>query len=214
MTTAPLSYLLILILALLKGTSSMAEPSEGSGLRKLQLHQDDDDDYGYDDGDVAFSHNSQPPPYCDAVTCGGVYTDKVFLNDDLLCGGDINDGTAQDLNCALTLDGHGAELDCNGYTIYETTSSDDSDSARNCQFPPRFIKRQAGKVKNECGMYYLQGVCLINGATLKNCGVQKFFYGVRVQNSATIEHSTIKLNSMGVRVNDDQAGDKTAISYT
>ena len=62
MTTAPLSYLLILILALLKGTSSMAEPSEGSGIRKLQLQQDDDDDYGYADGDVAFGHNNSPPP--------------------------------------------------------------------------------------------------------------------------------------------------------
>ena len=35
----------------------------------------------------------RPPPYCDAVTCGGVYTDKVYLNDDLLCGGDVTVGT-------------------------------------------------------------------------------------------------------------------------
>ncbi len=65
-----------------------------------------------------------PPPYCDTVVCGRRYTDKVYLNDDLLCGGDVTDNTDNSLpnaNCAVTLEGPDAELDCNGYTVYETT---------------------------------------------------------------------------------------------
>lgn len=158
----------------------------------------------------------RPPPYCDALTCGGVYTDKVFLNDDLLCGGDVTDGSDSSLtkfNCAVTLDGPGAELDCNGYTIYETTSSDDSDSARNCD-ETIANGAEVKEMKQRCEMYYVRGVCLKNGATLKNCGVQKFYDGVYVKNSGTIKDSTMRLNKSGVLVKDDQAGDKTEISNT
>lgn len=199
----------------------MAEPSEGSGLRKLQLQQDDDDDYGYADGDVAFSHNNRPAPYCYAVECGGVYTDKVSLNDDLGCDRwrEIGDSTIQDSNCALTLEGPGAELDCNGYTVYQDLSTQDiplpqvTQRARNC--PNKLgSPEEIEAMKTECGMYYVAGVCLKNGASLKNCGIERYFHGVRVTNSAKIEHSTMTQNTIGLRVNDDQAGDKTKVSYT
>ena len=194
----------------------MAEPSEGSGLRKLQLQQDDDDDYyyGYDDGDVAFSHNNSPPPYCDAVACGGTYTGKVFLNGDLYCdGGDLGlgDGTVQDPNCAVTLDGSDAELDCKGYSLYQDPLF--RQRATDCTYKlgsPEKIEA----MKRNCGMYFVRGVCVKNGATLKNCGVQKFYEGVFVKNSGTIEHSTMKENTIGLQVNDDQADDKTEVSYT
>lgn len=159
-----------------------------------------------------------PPPYCDTVVCGRKYTDKVFLNDDLLCGGDVTDNTDNSLdkyNCAVTLDGPGAELDCNGYTIYESTSSDDSDSARNCNCDNTIGNNFDVKVmKQTCEMYYVRGVCLKNGATLKNCGVQKFYEGVFVRNSGTIKSSTLRLNKVGVFVRGDQPGDKTEISDT
>lgn len=57
MTTAPHSRLLILILALLNGSPSMAKSSERSGLRKLQQeHYEGIEKDGYNDGDVAFYH--------------------------------------------------------------------------------------------------------------------------------------------------------------
>jgi len=160
----------------------------------------------------------RPPPYCDAVTCGRRYTDKVYLNDDLLCGGDVNvtngtDPSLERYNCAVTLEGPDAELDCDGYTIYETTSSDDSDSARNCD-ETIGNNAEVKDMKQNCGMYYVRGVCLKGGATLKNCGVQKFYEGVFVQNSGTIKSSTMRLNKIGVGVTDDQADDKTEISHT
>jgi hypothetical protein len=166
----------------------------------------------------AAGKSSKPPPYCDAVTCGRSYTDKVYLNDDLLCGGDVTDDTDPSLernNCAVTLEGPDAELDCDGYTIYETTSSDDSDSARNCDETIRNRNGAQVKVmKQACGMYYVRGVCLKNGATLKNCGVQKFYQGVYVKNSGMIKSSTMRLNKNGVTVKDDQPGDKTEIYDT
>lgn len=149
----------------------------------------------------------RPPPYCDTVTCGRVYNDKVYLHDDLLCGGDIADGTVQKYNCAVTLEGPDAELDCIGYTIYESTSSDDSDSARNCDNTIS-TGTEVEDMKTTCGMYYVRGVCLRDGASLKNCGVQKFYEGVYVKNSGTIKYSTMRLNKNGVLVKDDQAGDK------
>lgn len=128
----------------------------------------------------------RPPPYC-TVTRGRVYNDKVYLHDDLLCGGDIADGTVQKYNCAVTLEGPDAELDCIGYTIYESTSSDDSDSARNCDNTIS-TGTEVEDMKTTCGMYYVRGVCLRDGASLKNCGVQKFYEGVyvRIQERSSI----------------------------
>ncbi len=167
----------------------------------------------------AAGKSSKPPPYCPVVECDGIYTDKVYLNDDLDCGGDVTATVGQDssinqVNCAVTLEGPNAELDCNGYKVYETSStSDDPDSARNCDNTlgtPGNIKT----MKQTCEIYYVNGVCLKDGASLKNCGVEKFFRGAFIKNSGTIKDSTIRRNTFGIQVLDDQAGDKTEISDT
>jgi len=104
-----------------------------------------------------------PPPVCGSIVqCGGeAYTGKVELTENLFCP----QTTSGD--CAMTLDGEDAELDCNQYMIH----GDDSSSGN--------------------------GICLRNGASANNnCYVQKFEYGIYVENGTEVKDCEVMFNDV------------------
>eukprot|EP00984_Skeletonema_dohrnii_P032672 scaffold27186_cov78-Skeletonema_dohrnii-CCMP3373.AAC.2 len=124
-----------------------------------------------------------PPPVCGSIVqCGGeAYTGKVELTENLFCP----QTTSGD--CAMTLDGEDAELDCNQYMIH----GDDSSSGN--------------------------GICLRNGASANNnCYVQKFEYGIYVENGTEVKDCEVMFNDVfGIYVeNEASSTTKMKISNT
>src|SRR5210317_825273 len=94
-----------------------------------------------------------PEPPITLTACGESFTDqKVVLTEDLNCGG----GERID-NCAVTLDGPDAEIDCNDFTLSQVASSPLYDDGP-----------------------YKYGICLNNGAKARNCIVRQFNEGIYV----------------------------------
>lgn len=160
------------------------------------------------------SSDCHPSPTL-GVECGNVYNTTatgeeavVTLSGNLLCDGNVTeaDGTR---NAVLTLAGKKAVLDCRGYTISQTTvniNGTDTGSAAllDCYVPPAkgreelMIRRE--EMKKECGYFYQFGVILEDGATMKNCSIQKFFTGAGIGNGGGIEDSKFSLNKRGVEI--------------
>eukprot|EP00986_Skeletonema_menzelii_P015166 scaffold11173_cov99-Skeletonema_menzelii.AAC.3 len=105
--------------------------------------------------------------------CGLSFTDqKVVLTDNLDCGSRIGD--QQD--CAVTLDGPEAEIDCNDFTLSQVASV---------------------AVFYADGPFF-SGICLNNGATAINCNVKKFVDGIYVINGGEVVNSNLSPNQFGI----------------
>ncbi len=55
-------------------------------------------------------------------------------------------------------------------------------------------------MNQECGLYYVAGVRLLDGAKMKNCNIQKFFVAGSILNGGKIEDSEFSLNTRGVEI--------------
>jgi len=117
------------------------------------------------------------------VQCGGeAYTGEVKLTEDLNCpSGDYASG-----DCAITLNGKQAVLDCNKYMINNNLGASDN------------------------------GICILNGATAINCHVQKFGIGIYVQNGGEVKDCEVMFNEgNGVLIkNEASSTTKMKISNT
>ena len=113
------------------------------------------------------------PPPITLTGCGGSFTNqKVVLSDNLDCGPLVGD--QQD--CAVTLDGPLAELNCDDYTL-----SQEATSAASYRDGP-----------------FLYGLCLKNGAKARNCNVKQFFSGIYVTDGGEVVNSNLSFNFFGM----------------
>jgi hypothetical protein len=107
--------------------------------------------------------------------CGQSFTNKkVVLTNDLDCGGP-KPVEASQKECAVTLNGPGAEINCNGNTISQEAT------------PPGYINGP-----------FVRGICLNNGATTTNCNVQQFRVGIFVTDGGEVRSSFLTSNNYGI----------------
>ena len=105
--------------------------------------------------------------------CGGSFTNqKVVLSNDLDCGSFVD--PQQD--CAVTLDGPQAEIDCNDFKL----------------------SQEANPTSYGDGPF-LYGICLNNGAKARNCNVQKFYNGIYVVDGGEVVNSDLSSNQVGIQ---------------
>ena len=125
--------------------------------------------YAY--GSLSASMSVGPEPPVTVTGCGEIFTNqKVVLTDDLDCGGGQRIG-----NCAVTLDGPEAEINCNGNTLsQEAISPGYSDGP------------------------FFYGICLNDGATATNCNVEQFNLGIRVTDGGEVVNSFLTSNFRGI----------------
>ena len=129
----------------------------------------------------------EPSLLCDSpVKCGHTVTgtgEELSLLEDVVCTEPPQSDAEE---CAITISGEGAELDCNNFMIRQ--------------------KEASGSWK--------YGICLINGAKAKNCHVQRFGVGsagagIRIEDGGEIEDSEVIFNvNHGIEVRGSQ--DSTA----
>ena len=137
------------------------------------------------------------------VECGNVYDSTagdeavVILGRNLLCDENITEADGS-RNGALTLIGKGAVLDCQGYTISQTTDKG-SAAALDCDILP-FTNTARLRMKQECGLFYEAGVILKDGATMRNCNIEKFWGGAGILDGGEIQDSEFSLNRRGVEI--------------
>ena len=113
-----------------------------------------------------------PAPPITLTGCGESFTDeKVVLTDDLDCGSRIGDQE----DCAVTLDGPFAEINCNDNTLSQEAN------------PPSYRDGP-----------FLYGICLNNGAKARNCIVQQFFRGIYVVGGGEVSSSRLSSNFRGI----------------
>eukprot|EP00984_Skeletonema_dohrnii_P024901 scaffold14036_cov95-Skeletonema_dohrnii-CCMP3373.AAC.5 len=145
-----------------------------------------------------------PPAVCDSniIQCGHTSTagEKLFLLNDLVC----SDNPQSGVECAITLSGEGAELNCNDFTVRPATT-------------------RSGRWK--------YGICLYDGAKAMNCHVQRFgviadnadIYdnagaGIHVKDGGEIDDCEVMFNingAQGIMVEGSQDQDSiTKISST
>ena len=144
--------------------------------------------------------NKCPRPIVDddhMVECGATYYNEgvIALTQNLICGynNNITSDIDESRNAAITLSGSNTVLDCNGYTISQTTPS--ISSAVKCDIPSSILER-----KQKCGLQYYIGTLLKNGATLRNCNVQNFYIGTDIEGQGVIEESNFTNNYVGVQL--------------
>ena len=155
------------------------------------------------------SSSTCPPEPTKDVQCGNVYNSTatgeqvvVTLGGNLLCDENITQADGKK-NAALTLSGEDTVLNCQGYTISQTTVNIDgidegSAAAMDCDIFPSNANRLA--MKQECGLYYEAGVILEDGATMKNCNIQKFWTGGDIYDGGEIKNSEFNLNNRGAEI--------------
>jgi len=148
------------------------------------------------------SSSTCPPEPTTDVQCGNVYNSTagdnavVILDQNLLCDGNITEADGI-RNAALTLVGKDAVLDCQGYTVSQVTDS--SAAALDCSIE-LINPTEVLRMKKECGFFYIFGVRLIDGASLLNCNIQKFWAGSVITNGGKIEGTEFSLNTRGVEI--------------
>jgi hypothetical protein len=126
------------------------------------------------------------PPITD-VTCGQVFNNSVIiLGQDLVCKTEAG----ASIDAAITLVGKDTVLDCQGRSITQVTNS--SASAIDCSIYPY--------EKGACGLFYGFGFIAAEGATVKNCNVNKFYYGGNIVNGGVVDSSDFSLNNIGLFV--------------
>ena len=156
------------------------------------------------------SSSTCPPEPTKDVQCGNVYNSTatgeqvvVTLGGNLLCDEDITQADGKK-NAALTLSGEDTVLNCQGYTISQTTVNIDgissSAAAVDCDIFPGNSTTELLRLKQECGLFYLVGVKLEDGASMVNCNIQKFLAGSDIVNGGKIQDSEFSLNRRGVQI--------------
>ena len=143
------------------------------------------------------SSSTCPPDPTPDVECGNIYTNTTaILGNNLICEGNITEAD-DSRNFAIRLSGKKAVLDCQGYTVSQVTKS--SAAALDCPiFPGNATERL--RMKQQCGFLYQFGIYLEDGASMKDCNVQKFYVGGRVDNGGTVEGSEFSLNRFGLDI--------------
>ena len=124
-------------------------------------------------GSMSASMSVGPEPPITLTGCGESFTnEEVVLSEDLNCGSLVGD--RQD--CAVTLVGPLAELNCKDKTLsQEATSAADYND---------------GPFSN--------GICLSNGAKASKCNVQRFNTGISVTNGGEVVNSNLGSNNVGI----------------
>ena len=161
------------------------------------------------------SSSTCPPEPTKDVQCGNVYNSTatgeevvVTLGQNLLCNENITEAD-NSTNAALTLAGEKAVLNCQGYTISQTTVNIDgissSAAAVDCDILPGPNESDRENMKKTCGLYFQFGVFLKDGARMVNCNVQKFLGGAEIENGGEIEDSDFSLNRDGVQIRNNAA---------
>ncbi len=147
---------------------------------------------------------SCPPEPTPDVECGKTYTSgTVILGQNLLCNENITEADGSS-NAVLILKGENTTIDCQGYTISQTTVNIDgidtgSGAAVDCDiFPGNSTERL--RLKQECGLFFEFGVVLGDGATMRNCNIQKFLAGGAIANGGKIQDSEFSLTRRGVQI--------------
>ena len=127
------------------------------------------------------------PPITD-VTCGQVFNNSglIILGQDLICKTEAG----ASIDAAITLVGKDTVLDCQGRSITQVTPS--SASAIDCSVNPY--------EQGACGLFYEFGFIAAEGATVKNCNVNKFYYGGNIVNGGVVDSSDFSLNRFGLFV--------------
>ena len=131
---------------------------------------------------LAPSSSSEPSPApttpITVTGCGEIFTNqKVVLADDLDCGGPLVGDPQDQEDCAVTLDGPEAEIDCQGNTLSQVATP------------------QA----NYADGPFVQGICLNDGATATNCNVEQFVSGIRVTDGdGEVRSSFLTSNNIGI----------------
>ena len=136
------------------------------------------------------------------VTCGDVYSDGevITLGRDVICPVNTTevDGTR---NAAITVRGEGTVLDCQGYSIIQVTNSSAAAAVVDCPvFPTRGVPSDIKRMKETCGLSYVWGVSVENGATAKNCNIQQFWGGALIKDGGSFEQSVFSLNYRGLEI--------------
>jgi len=135
--------------------------------------------------------SSEPSTAHIVKECGESFTNvEVTLADNLFCQDDAGDEAQE---CAVILDGPEAHLDCQDYLVHQASPA--SESALNC------TTIDPTEVKQECGLNYLAGICLQNGAKVSHCKVEQFPQGIRVIKGGEVMHSSITSNRVGIFAN-------------
>jgi hypothetical protein len=107
--------------------------------------------------------------------CGEIFTNqKVVLTDNLDCGSLVDPKDQED--CAVTLNGPEAEIDCQGNTLSQEAT------------PQAFYSDGP----------YESGICLNDGATATNCNVEKFVDGIFVTEGGEVRNSFLTSNWFGI----------------
>jgi len=118
-----------------------------------------------------------PEPPITLTACGESFTNqKVVLTNDLDCGSRIGDQE----DCAVTLDGPFAEINCKDKTLSQA---------------------QVASSPGYAGGPFFRGICLNNGAKARNCNVQQFNVGIEVINGAEVSNSRLSPNNDGMYAN-------------
>ena len=150
--------------------------------------------------DAKTKKQSDCPLPTQEVTCGDVYSDGkvITLGRDVICPVNTTevDGTR---NAAITVRGEGTVLDCQGYSIIQATNS--SAAAVDCfVFPTEGNATQIKRMKETCGLSYVWGVSVENGASVKNCNIQQFWGGAIIKDGGSFDNSAFSLNYRGLQI--------------
>ena len=150
--------------------------------------------------DAKTKKQSDCPLPTQEVTCGDVYSDGkvITLGRDVICPVNMTevDGTR---NAAITVRGEGTVLDCQGYSIIQATNS--SAAAVDCfVFPTEGNATQIKRMKETCGLSYVWGVSVENGASVKNCNIQQFWGGAVIKDGGSFDNSAFSLNYRGLEI--------------
>ena len=174
LTTAPLLLSPIFFFA------SASPDSKAAKLVKAKFPKTAKSGYGsmcMSTSSMSMSFGPKPEPPITLTACGESFTDqKVALTKDLPCGGGERIG-----DCAVTLSGPFAELDCKDKTLSQVASS---------------------KSFYNDGPF-LFGICLNNGAKATNCDVQQFNAGIKVTDGGEVVNSDLSPNRIGIQASFD-----------
>lgn len=146
------------------------------------------------------SNTDDCPPPTQEVSCNSTFDsgEVITLAGDVVCEGNITQAVGV-RDAAITVSGVGTVVDCNGFSVRQKTDS--SAAAVDCRvFPTADNSTQIRLMKETCDLYYVWGIKVENGATVKNCNVQQFWGGVEILNGGSVENSQASLNFRGLEV--------------
>jgi len=137
----------------------------------------------------------------EVLKCGDVVSWKVSLEENLVCDASDADGVP---NAALTLDGPGAVLKCKGFKIVQSEGDASTCEALNeyeghLEADSEKVEVIKGNDNDGCGLPFIYGVKLLNGAKAVGCDIENFLVGAYVgQGAKELSDVTVSNNRYGV----------------